>query len=111
MSGHSAENDAPRWHNADGTTSPIVKATADAANVVTFDTLLGDPTQQLDPEGLVFAGVRHHDDTLRAEGWQACIDYIRREYNSWLGPEDTWWTERHNPFRTSVTPPGSGVAS
>lgn len=76
------------WLNADGTTSPIVKATADAAMPAT------GPSQEF-----LQALVAAEQDRLRAEGWQACVDYIRREYRGVLMTEDIYWTEQHNPFR------------
>lgn len=84
------------WLNADGTTRPISKATADAAL----------PEPEGPSQEFLQALVVAEQDRLRAEGWTACIDYIRQKYDGWLLPEDTWWTERNNPFRTSVTPPG-----
>ena len=86
------------WLNADGTTSPILPATTASA--------LPNPESPSEPsQEFLQALVAAEQDRLRAEGWQACIDYIRRQYDSWLTREDMYWTERHNPFRTTPTDP------
>lgn len=86
------------WLNADGTTSPIVKATADAA--------LPDegPSQEF-----LQALVGAEQDRLRAEGWEACVAHIRRKFDGRLSPEDIYWVGRQNAFRTTVFPPEVGA--
>lgn len=106
----SAEKDAPRWHNADGTTSPIVKATADAA--------LPEPGPS---QEFLQALVAAEQDRLRSEGWQACVAYLQAEYNRaasragtepvvMLDGEQLWFlANRHDPYRTRVIPSGSAA--
>lgn len=87
---------------------------------VTFSTLLDDPTQQLDTEGVVLASVlsEQERDRLRSEGWRACVEHLQQRYNRvadsrpayvpyvMLDGEDLWFlANRHNPFRPRVTPP------
>lgn len=92
------------WHNADGTTSPIVKATADGAA----------PEAEGPSQEFLQALVAAEQDRLRAEGWQACIDRLRSESHTRspavdgvvLSGEDLWWIERQNPYRSPAISPG-----
>lgn len=81
-----------RWLNADGTTSPILPATSASAEATEA------PSQEF-----LQALVAAEQDRLRAEGWRACVECIRREYRGMLMGEDTYWLGRKNPY-------GSGVA-
>lgn len=112
MSEHSADKDAPRWHNADGTTSPIVKGTADAAL----------PEPEGPSQEFLQALVAAEQDRLRSEGWQACVAYLQAEYDRltvrdpgkvpvvMLDGEQLWFlANRHDPFRITVTASAEGT--
>jgi hypothetical protein len=61
--------------------------------------LVEEPSQEF-----LQAMVAAEEDRLRAEGWEACVEFIRRRYNGWLMPEDTWFLgNRHNPYRSKDT--------
>jgi hypothetical protein len=91
---------------------------------VTFTTLLNDPTQQLDTEGVVLASVLNEQerDRLRSEGWRACVEHLQQRYNRradthpvhvpyvMLDGEDLWFLANvHNPFKPRVLPPGESA--
>lgn len=108
MSGQGAEKDArcpEPWCAYPMPHGHPVETLSAAPPRPTFTEVLNDPAQQLDPDGVVLQAVLSHDDALRAEGWQACVDYIWRHYHGMLSGEDTYWAGRHNPFLTRVTPP------